>query len=103
MEEAGLPQLRGLRIGAHASPVFQGWDPITGSNTFYGAGLTQAARIEPRTPEGEIYTTHAFAALAMLSSSSSFECQYVGTLPTAKQFGDMPLYALRRKVSLVRR
>jgi len=103
MEEAGLPQLRGLRIAAHAAPVFQGWDPITGSNTFYGAGLTQAARIEPRTPEGEIYTTHAFAALAMLSASSSFECQYVGTLPTAKQFGDMPLYALRRKVSVGRR
>ena len=45
----------------------------------------------------------ALAALAMLSASSSFECQYVGTLPTAKQFGDMPLYALRRKVSVGRR
>lgn len=98
--EAGLPQLRGLRIAAHAAPVFQGWDPISGTHLFYGAGLTQAARIEPRTPEGEIYTTHAFAALAMLSASNSFECQYVGTLPTAKQFGDMPLYTLRRKVSV---
>ena len=102
-EALGLPQLRGLRIAAHAAPVFQGWDPISGSHLYYGAGLTQAARIEPRTPEGEIYTTHAFAALAMLSASSSFECQYVGTLPTAKQFGDMPLYALRRKVSVGRR
>ncbi len=103
MVEVGLPQLRGLRIAAHAAPVFQGWDPISGTHLFYGAGLTQAARIEPRTPEGEIYTTHAFAALAMLSASNSFECQYVGTLPTAKQFGDMPLYALRRKVSVGRR
>jgi hypothetical protein len=93
----GLPQLRGLRVAAHAAPVFEGWDPISGSYLFYGAGVTQAARIEPRTPEGEIYTTSTFAALAMLSGSNSFECQYVGTLPTAKQFGDMPLFALRRK------
>ena len=96
MDGMGLPQLRGLRVGAHAAPVFSGWDPISGSQIFYGAGVTRAARIEPRVPEGEIYTTHAFAALAMLSGSSSFECQYVGTLPTAKQFGEMPLYALRR-------
>ncbi len=100
MTASGLPQLRGLRIAAHAAPVFEGWDPIAGSHLFYGAGLTQAARIEPRTPEGEIYTTHAFAALVMLSGLQTFECQYVGTLPTAKQYGDMPLYALRRKASL---
>ena len=92
----GLPQIRGLRIGAHAAPVFEGWDPISGNQLFYGVGVTRAARIEPRTPEGEIYTTHAFAALAFLSGSDHFECQYVGTLPTAKQFGEMPLYALRR-------
>jgi hypothetical protein len=97
MAGAGLPQLRGLRVAAHASPVFEGWDPIAGNHLFYGVGVTQAARIEPRTPEGEIYTTHAFAALAMLSSSDTFECQYVGTLPTAKNFGDMPLYALRHR------
>lgn len=94
--DLGLPQLRGLRVAAHAAPVFEGWDLISGNYLFYGAGVTQAARIEPRTPEGEIYTTQAFAALAMLSGSSNFECQYVGTLPTAKQFGDMPLFALRR-------
>ena len=99
MEAIGLPQLRGLRVAAHAAPVFEGWDPIAGAHTYYGAGLTQAARIEPRTPEGEIYTTHAFAALAMLSSASHFECQYVGNLPTAKDFGHMPLYALRRSVA----
>ena len=101
MDKIGLPQLRGLRVAAHAAPVFEGWDPIAGSHTYFGAGLVQAARIEPRTPEGEIYTTHAFAALAMLSSSDSFECQYVGNLPTAKDFGNMPLYALRRRVPSV--
>jgi DNA-binding SARP family transcriptional activator len=98
LELAGLPQIRGMRVGAHAGPVFEEWDPISGNRLFYGASVTRAARIEPRTPEGEIYTTHSFAALAVLSGSKSFECQYVGTLPTAKGFGEMPLYALRRGV-----
>lgn len=96
-QKAGLPQLHGLRVAAHAAPVFDGWDPISGGQLFYGAGVTQAARIEPRTPEGEIYTTHAFAALAMLSGVDNIDCQYVGNMPTAKQFGHMPLYALRRR------
>ena len=93
----GLPELRGLRVAAHATPVFDGWDPISGTRLFYGAGVTETARIEPRTPEGEIYTTHAFAALAVLSGSNDFDCQYVGTIPTAKDFGEMPLYSLRRR------
>lgn len=96
-EYAALPQLRGLRVAAHAAPLFELWDPVSESELFYGVGMTQAARIEPRTPEGEIYTTRAFATLAMLSGLNSFECQYVGNMPTAKQFGSMPLYALRRR------
>jgi DNA-binding SARP family transcriptional activator len=100
-EHTGLP-LRGLRVAAHAAPVFDGRDPVTGRGLYYGVGMTQAARIEPRTPEGEIYTTHAFAALAILSGSSTFECQYVGNMPTAKHFGNMPLYALRRRPGTVK-
>lgn len=94
--DLGLPALRGMRVAAHATPVFDGWDPISGNRVFYGAGVTQAARIEPRTPEGQIYTTHPFAALAVLAGSSSFECQYVGMMPTAKGYGSLPLYTLRR-------
>jgi len=93
-----LSELRGLRIAAHAAPVFEGSDPIFGSDLVYGVGLTEAAVIEPRTPAGEIYTTRAFAALAVLSESQSFECQYVGTMPTARRFGHMPLYVLRRRL-----
>jgi hypothetical protein len=93
----GLDTIRGVRIAAHATPVFDGTDPISGSRLFYGAGFTQAARIEPRTPEGEIYTTRAFATLAMLAGGDQLDCQYVGTLPTAKGFGDMPLFALRAR------
>ena len=94
----GLPEIRGLRIAAHATLVFEGWDPISGSRLFYGAGVTETARIEPRTPEGEIYTTHSFAALAVLGGSQTFDCQYVGTIPTAKDYGELPLYSLRKRV-----
>jgi hypothetical protein len=93
----GLPSVRGMRVAAHATPVFDGWDPIAGNRVFYGAGVTQTARIEPRTPEGEIYTTHSFAALAMLAGDRSYDTQYVGTMPTAKGYGSMPLFALRRR------
>ncbi len=97
-EAAGLRGLRGLRLAAHAAPVFEGWDPIAGARLFFGAGVTQTARIEPRTPEGEVYVTHPFAALAALAGDLSIVCQYVGTLPTAKGYGSLPLYALHQKV-----
>jgi DNA-binding SARP family transcriptional activator/tetratricopeptide (TPR) repeat protein len=96
-EGMGLHGLRGIRIAAHATPVFDGWDPIAGTRLFYGSGVTQTARIEPRTPEGEIYTTQPFAALATLRADRSFDTQYVGTMPTAKNYGEFPLFALRRR------
>jgi DNA-binding SARP family transcriptional activator/tetratricopeptide (TPR) repeat protein len=96
-ETLGLHGLRGIRVAAHAAPVFDGWDPIAGARLFYGSGVTQTARIEPRTPEGEIYTTQPFAALAILAGDRSFDTQYVGTLPTAKDYGEFPLFALRRR------
>ena len=83
-EGMGLHTLRSMRIAAHATPVFDGVDPIDNSRVFFGAGVTQTARIEPRTPEGEIYTTHPFASLAVLCGDTSLDTQYVGTLPTAK-------------------
>jgi hypothetical protein len=95
----GLGELRGMRVAAHAAPVFDGWDPIGGNRLFYGSGVTKTARIEPRTPEGEVYVTHAFAALAVLGGDEDFECNYVGTLQAAKSFGDVSLYSLRSRTS----
>lgn len=91
----GLPGIRGMRVAAHAAPVFDGWDPIGGVRLFYGSGVTRTARIEPRTPEGEVYVTHPFAALAVLAAEKSFECNYVGTIQAAKGYGPVPLYSLR--------
>ncbi len=94
---AGLGALRGIRIAASAAPVFDGWDPVSGVRIFFGKGVTQTARIEPRTPEGEVYVTHQFASLTALGTEGAFETQYVGTIPTAKDYGPLPLFALRRR------
>jgi adenylate cyclase len=96
-EGMGLPGLRGMRVAAHAAPVFEGWDPIGGIKLFYGSGVTKTARIEPRTPEGDVYVTHAFAALAVLGGQETFECNYVGTIQAAKSFGPVSLYSLRSR------
>ncbi len=93
----GLEGIRGLRVAAHATPVFEGWDPIAEVPLVFGSGVTETARIEPKTPQGEIFVTHPFASLSVLSDDRSFDCQYVGTLPTAKSYGDLPLYSLRRR------
>lgn len=96
-ERLGLPGLRGMRVAAHAAPVFEGWDPIGGIKLFYGSGVTKTARIEPRTPEGEVYVTHAFASLAILGGHDTFECNYVGTIQAAKSYGPVSLYSLRSR------
>ena len=94
-EAIGLRGLRGMRVAAHAAPVFEGWDPIGRTSVYFGQGVTKAARIEPRTPEGEVYVTHAFASLAVLAGEETFECNYVGTIETAKGYGPVALYSLR--------
>ena len=81
-----------MRIGGHVGPVFQGWDRVRKELTFFGANVTRAARIEPRTPEGEVYVTHPFAALIALNGESDLTCEYVGRLPAAKDYGVLPMY-----------
>jgi hypothetical protein len=95
----GLATLRGMRIGGHVGPVFQGWDRVRKELTFFGANVTRAARIEPRTPEGEVYVTHPFAALIALNRSSDLTCEYVGRLPAAKDYGVLPMYVLKHRTT----
>ncbi len=92
----GLPADLELRIGAHAGPVMAIVDPVTHKPTYWGRELTRAARIEPRTPEGEVYVTDAFAALLSLEPDVPFATEYVGRVTTAKGFETIPMYRLRR-------
>jgi hypothetical protein len=98
LAEAGLPESLGLRIGAHVGPVFEGWDPVMKQPAFYGTEVTRTARIEPRTPEGEVYVTDSFAALLALDDDQTMSCQYVGHIPTAKNYGVFPMYVLKRRI-----
>jgi hypothetical protein len=93
----GLPPTLGLRIGAHAGPVFEAVDPVRRERNYYGVEVTRTARIEPRTPEGDVYVTDPFAALIALEQPQDLSCQYVGHIPTAKDYGTFPMYVLKRR------
>jgi adenylate cyclase len=97
LDALGLPGHLALRVGVHAGPVFEGHDPIRREPTFFGAQVTRTARIEPATPEGEVYVTDAFAAALALEPRAGYDAEYVGHIPTAKGYGSFPMYVLKRR------
>jgi class 3 adenylate cyclase len=94
----GLPDTLGIRTGAHAGPVFEGVDPVTGVWSAFGSHVTRTARIEPITPEGEVYVTEPFAARGALEVPGT-RCDYVGMTPTAKGYGTERMYRLCNEVT----
>jgi len=92
--DAGLPSHLALRLGVHYGPIYELEDPVLHRTNYFGAHVTKAARIEPITPEGEVYVTRQLAAELALNNSE-FTTEYVGIMPTAKKYGDMPMYLLR--------
>jgi len=90
-----LPLDLAMRIGAHVGPVLALIEPFKGEIVYWGRELTRAARIEPRTPVGEVYVTSAFAALMALEPAAGIRCEYVGQVTTAKDFETIPMYRLR--------
>ena len=99
---AGLPADMGLRLGGHVAPLVPVYDPVLKLPMVMGRGLTRAARIEPRTPTGEVYVTTAFAALLRLEPGSGVVSEYVGHLTTAKNFETTPMHLLRRQGAAAR-
>lgn len=97
LKDIGLPDHISLRLGGHLGPVYESLDPIVGNTNFFGAHVSRAARIEPITPEGSVYVTEHFAAGLTVEANAEFNCNYVGTVPAAKNFGDLQMYLLRRK------
>jgi class 3 adenylate cyclase len=94
----GLPHEMRIRVALHAGPIFECQDPLTHATAFEGAHVNYAARIEPVTPGNQVYASEAFAALAASwpEPCDEFVCEYVGRTSLAKNFGDYPLYHLRR-------
>jgi len=97
----GLPPDLGLRIAGHAGPVFPVNDPILDRPNFMGSHVNRTARMEPITPEGEVYVTEAFAALIALERDPRLTCEYVGIVPTEKGYGSFRMYVLKRRQGAV--
>ena len=93
LQEIGLPAEDGMRISLHHGPIFEHFDAVQSTNTFYGTEVTVAARIEPRVPVGAIYTTQPFAAM-IESDQNDLNFEYVGKMDLAKNYGVRVLYRL---------
>lgn len=93
----GLAPHTNIRVALHAGPAYEIMDPVTRRAGFAGMHISRAARIEPVTPPGQVYVSEAFAALLTLDDSSAdFACEYVGTVPLAKNYGRFRTYRLTR-------
>jgi class 3 adenylate cyclase len=90
----GLPNELSLRIALHAGPIFEVMDPVTKRRNFTGVHVSRGARIEPKTPPGQVYASENFAAIAAAEKITDFRCEYVGRLPLAKGYGTFAIYHL---------
>ena len=93
LQDIGLPAEGGMRISLHHGPIFEHFDAVQETRTFYGTEITVAARIEPRVPVGAIYTTQPFAAL-IESDPNNYHFEFVGKMDLAKNYGVRTLYRL---------
>ena len=99
LKALNLPLSFGLRIALHVGRVLAREDPIRAVPSFWGREFTRTARIEPQTPEGEVYATDNFAALLALEPDSGCTCDYVGRVTTAKGFETIPMHRVRRTLT----
>ncbi|NEQ77956.1 MAG: DUF4071 domain-containing protein [Okeania sp. SIO2C9] len=95
-EKVGLPASLNLRVALHTGVVYKYTNPITGDTTYSGTHVNYAARIEPITPPGKVYSSQEFAAMVASEGVKEFTCDYVGKTPLAKSYGTFPTYHVRR-------
>tara|TARA_R110002072_G_scaffold155657_2_gene306099 strand:+ start:159157 stop:161577 length:2421 start_codon:yes stop_codon:yes gene_type:complete len=92
----GLPEDLNIRIALHTGPVLGCDDPITERFNCTGTHVSRAARLEPKTPPGQVYASQAFAAMCAEDEVMDFHCEYVEQLNWAKSYGSFPTFVLRR-------
>lgn len=90
-------QKAGMRTGIHFGPIYRGIDPVVGNELWYGTEVTRTARIEPVTLVGQVYCTQPLAAMLALEKTRDFDCDYVGKVRLAKDYGELALYRLSRR------
>ena len=95
--DKALPGTLSIRIALHAAPASALFDPVLGKTNYFGQHISQAARIEPITPHGEVYASESFAALSASEEVDKFVCEYVGRVPLAKAYGTFPLFHVKRR------
>jgi class 3 adenylate cyclase len=93
----GLPADLSIRIGLHAGPAYFAREPLLQRLNFFGSHVNQAARIEPITSPGNVYASEQFAALLLTDRRNRLDCRYVGVIVLPKEFGNYPIYHIRRK------
>jgi class 3 adenylate cyclase len=93
----GLPEHLSLRIALHAGPIYACTNPVTGQPDYLGTHVSRGARLEPVTPPGQVYASHAFIAVAAAQGVTDFTYEYVGQTPLAKGYGTFPTYHIRRR------
>lgn len=100
LEAVGLPTHLALRLGGHVGPVYPTHDPVLGRHSFMGSHVSRTARIEPVTPPAEVYVTEPFAAALALDQRHTFACDYVGHMPTPKDYGKLRMYRLHHALTI---
>lgn len=93
--ELGFTQPLAARFALHAGPSTRLTDPFTGRPTYYGGHVSEAARLEPATPANTVYTTEAFAALAIDHLPEGIDLQFVGVVDWVKGYLGRITYRLQ--------
>jgi adenylate cyclase len=93
----GFSERLRLRVALHFGPMYPTRDRITGRPAVCGAHIAQAARLEPKTPPGQVYATEAFAARAALQGHPSFRCTFDRQLEFDKHYGTFPSFVVTRE------
>ncbi|MCK7500532.1 MAG: hypothetical protein MZW92_67525 [Comamonadaceae bacterium] len=96
---SGLPAGSRIRIGLHAGPVFRGFDPGDRPRQLSSArACTRAARIEPVTPPGTVFTRARPSPRRWPQRRARSSClEYVGRVGLAKGYGEARVYRLARR------
>lgn len=97
-EQLGLPTQLRCRISLHAGRLRSGHDPVRNLPGVIGTQVNLAARIEPASTPGEIWTTATFRDVAVQGNSNrTLEFDDLGVRPLAKNAGSERLYRLCRR------
>ena len=93
---AKLPQLN-IRISLHQGRIIRGDNPFTENGWIFGATVNRAARIEPVTEPGQVWTTVEIAQALAREEKCPFVAERLGHVDLPKNAGTETIYILKRR------